>query len=225
MPEKFYHNRLYFLQDKVLQLIQDADVDFYLTGGTALSRCYLHHRYSDDLDFFVNSHPEFQLHCNRVIEAIKKSGIKLTIGTSSEAFLRIFLEENGVTLKIDFVNDVPFRWGAPQWNSIYHRVDNWRNILSNKLCAVSRMEAKDISDIIFIARKYAFEWEDIVKEARQKDLWADPLKICRIIKEFPTELFKMIKWVSSIDDLQIEKDLVKIHDDIFCGASNSLKDG
>ena len=23
---------------------------FYLTGGTALSRCYYHHRYSEDLD-------------------------------------------------------------------------------------------------------------------------------------------------------------------------------
>ena len=26
---------------------------FYLTGGTALAEFYLHHRYSDDLDFFT----------------------------------------------------------------------------------------------------------------------------------------------------------------------------
>lgn len=26
--------------------------NFYLTGGTALAAFYLHHRYSEDLDFF-----------------------------------------------------------------------------------------------------------------------------------------------------------------------------
>jgi len=33
---------------------------FYLTGGTALGRFYLNHRYSEDLDFFVNADPEFK---------------------------------------------------------------------------------------------------------------------------------------------------------------------
>ena len=28
--------------------------NFYFTGGTALSSCYLQHRYSDDLDFFTS---------------------------------------------------------------------------------------------------------------------------------------------------------------------------
>jgi predicted nucleotidyltransferase component of viral defense system len=35
-------------------------VGFYLTGGTALSRAYLNHRYSDDLDFFVNAVNDFE---------------------------------------------------------------------------------------------------------------------------------------------------------------------
>jgi predicted nucleotidyltransferase component of viral defense system len=30
-----------------------AGTPFFLTGGTALSRYYTHHRYSDGLDFFV----------------------------------------------------------------------------------------------------------------------------------------------------------------------------
>jgi len=41
--------------DKVLALIRRTDTAFYLTGGTALGRHYLHHRYSDDLDLFVNA--------------------------------------------------------------------------------------------------------------------------------------------------------------------------
>ena len=35
-------------------------VDFYLTGDTALSRAYLNHRYSDDMDFFVNGSDNFK---------------------------------------------------------------------------------------------------------------------------------------------------------------------
>lgn len=48
----YYLDQLYPLQDKVLRVITECDTDFYLTGGTALSRVYLHHRFSDDLDPF-----------------------------------------------------------------------------------------------------------------------------------------------------------------------------
>jgi len=40
--------------------VEKLPVDFYLTGGTVLSRAYLNHRYSDDLDFFVNQNPNFE---------------------------------------------------------------------------------------------------------------------------------------------------------------------
>jgi len=60
MPEKSYYNKLYALQDEIMKIIQRQEVDFYLTGGTALSRCYLNHRYSDDLDFFINQAPDFK---------------------------------------------------------------------------------------------------------------------------------------------------------------------
>ena len=47
----YYKDTLYPLQDKVLKLIDSLQTPFYLTGGTALSRCYFNHRYSYDLDF------------------------------------------------------------------------------------------------------------------------------------------------------------------------------
>jgi len=53
------YKRLYSQQDKVLNLLAGRLGDFYLTGGTALGRFYLGHRYSDDLDFFVNDYPDF----------------------------------------------------------------------------------------------------------------------------------------------------------------------
>ena len=51
MHDDYYQNTLYQLQDKVLEMVGKLPVEFYLTGSTALSRTYLHHRYSDDLDF------------------------------------------------------------------------------------------------------------------------------------------------------------------------------
>ncbi|MBW7858763.1 MAG: nucleotidyl transferase AbiEii/AbiGii toxin family protein [Leptonema sp. (in: Bacteria)] len=34
-----------------MKCVSDLKLPFFLTGGTALSRFYLNHRYSDDLDF------------------------------------------------------------------------------------------------------------------------------------------------------------------------------
>jgi hypothetical protein len=60
MHDAYYLNTLYPLQDKILEIMGKIPVGFYLTGGTALSRAYLNHRYSDDLDFFVNAVNDFE---------------------------------------------------------------------------------------------------------------------------------------------------------------------
>jgi len=46
------YKEIYKLQDDILDLVFSRDAPWYLTGGTALSRFYFSHRYSDDLDFF-----------------------------------------------------------------------------------------------------------------------------------------------------------------------------
>ena len=53
------YKKLYQLQDRFLNWCTALNLPFYLTGGTALGRFYLGHRYSDDLDFFVNSVQEY----------------------------------------------------------------------------------------------------------------------------------------------------------------------
>lgn len=57
----FYFDVLYPFQDRVIQVINQADTGFYLTGGTAASRGYLQHCFSDDLDYFVNDDNRFGL--------------------------------------------------------------------------------------------------------------------------------------------------------------------
>jgi len=49
---------------------QSAKTPFFLTGGTALSRYYTHHRYSDDLDFFVINDSEYAKHVNIILQKL-----------------------------------------------------------------------------------------------------------------------------------------------------------
>ena len=108
MPDKSYYNRLYAFQDQIMNMVQRQGVDFYLTGDMALSRCYLNHRYSDDLDFFINQASDYKKQAERVVTAIRHDNIKIEIGTASESFIRITVLKGRMHLIIDFVNYVKF---------------------------------------------------------------------------------------------------------------------
>ena len=222
MPDKSYYNRLYAFQNEIMKNIQRQEVDFYLTGGTALSRCYLNHRYSDDLDFFINQAPDFKKQAQRVVTAIRRDNIKIEIGTASESFFRITVLKGQTHLIVDFVNDLEYHYGGFEAADFFPKIDSWRNILSNKLSAVSRLEPKDVADTLFIAKNFSFEWPEIIEEARNKDLWVNPLDVSRIIKEFPVNLFDSIKWIFPVDQKVLDKERLQMHDDIFYGRSNSL---
>ena len=222
MPAKYYQDKLYPFQDMVLQWVESSGVDFYLTGGTALSRCYLNHRYSDDLDFFINDNSEFKNQCDIVVSKIKKTDLNIELGVASESFLRIFLSEEDTRLKLDFINDVEFRYGDIVQFPIFYRIDNWRNILSNKVCALSRLETKDIVDILYLAQKYQFSWEEIIVEARKKDMWVSPIESAKIIDEFPIDQLETIKWIEPVEFENLRNKLAILHDEIFYGKTNSL---
>ncbi len=223
MQGKYYQSKLYPFQNEVLHLIQEINLSFYLTGGTALSRCYLNHRYSDDLDFFVNANSDFKKESTLIINRLKESSRWVVkIGTVSDSFIRLVLEKKKIFLKIDFVNDVKYHKGAFQKNVLFHQIDNWCNILSNKLCALSRMDVKDIVDILFIAKKYEFKWSEIFQDAKEKDLWVEPIETCKILKGFPKELLNSVKWISPVDVEMLNDDITSLHNDIFLGHKNSL---
>lgn len=224
MHEKYYHQLLYPLQDKILAVVEQLPVDFYLTGGTALSRGYLNHRYSDDLDLFVNNAPDFKGQVDKVLGKFKQLNISFKKGTSSDSFLRIFIEKDDVILKADFVNDIKFHVGEFRKTPAFSRTDNPYNILTNKLCALSRYEAKDIADILFICKYYSFKWEEMIGLAQKKDIWVEPISISKIIYEFPVEQFNTLKFAVPIE-LRIEKDhLKKIAAEVLTGSENSLSE-
>ena len=54
------YKKLYQIQNKVFKSLKPVLAGFYLTGGTALGRYYLNHRFSEDIDFFINADPGFK---------------------------------------------------------------------------------------------------------------------------------------------------------------------
>ncbi len=59
MDAAWFESVLYPFQDEVLAVAAPVETGFYLTGGTALGRVHLRHRYSEDLDLFVNDDDRF----------------------------------------------------------------------------------------------------------------------------------------------------------------------
>jgi len=136
----YCNDTLYPLQDNVLKLIDKLQTPFYLTGGTALSRCYFNHRYSDDLDLFVNKDLNFIKFSEQILSNLMKN-FEVKVIIKSEGYISINVNK---ILKIDLVNDVPYRYGKLKK----------KKILSNKLSAlISRDEAKDVVDIWVIAKR------------------------------------------------------------------------
>ena len=222
MQKDYYFNKLYPYQDEILKIIAEIENGFYLSGGTALGRFYLHHRYSDDLDFFLNQSPDFMAQAERIIKAFKHHNIEFTVGVKSADFVRIALRKKDVNLKIDFVNDVAYHYGSYKKFPSFPRVDNWRNILSNKLTALARREPKDVADILFIARHYSFNWDKIFNEGLQKIVYLDALDVSKILAEFPVEFLSNIIWKNEPDLTIAARDIIQIAKDILRKKCNSL---
>lgn len=220
MPEQYYINQLYPLQDKILHVLAQKGLSFYLTGGTVLSRSYLHHRYSDDLDFFLNNSPDFRKETSLAVETIKQSCNKVEIALADENFLRLFLVDNNVTLKVEFINDVTFHAGEIIATPLYYRTDNKENILSNKISALSRNEEKDIADILFLSMDFDFSWPEIISFAKEKDMWVNELDVSKHIHDFEISRLENVKWIKRpviehLNDLRL-----KISRDILNAANN-----
>ncbi len=211
--------------------MQKAETPFFLTGGTALSRYYTHHRYSDDLDFFVINDSDYSRHVNtilqRLIESENNGLLKLDRATlnKGEAYTELFItdiKQSEIELKIEFINDVAAHYGFITTDPILGRIDSLENILSNKLTALFRSEPKDVVDIHAIALQESFNWRDIVAEAKSKEVGADPEIIYDMLRSFPMQYLNTIKWITQPDTDTFKNDLETIANDILYGKSNSL---
>lgn len=226
----FYRDILYPFQDGILNIVRQLNTPFYLTGGTALGRHYFNHRFSDDLDLFVNSEPNYSRHVAQILNALEENQKQFNFAIDyrrlrkEEHYTQIFLTqlENAADLKLDLINDIAAHYGELEHSKTMGLIDNWRNILSNKLAAVFRYEAKDFADIWIIAKHKPIAWREIISEAKTKEAGIDPLALQEILRSFPPDEVMAVKWNIPIDENNFIADLATIADDILQGKENSL---
>lgn len=218
----YYQKKLYPLQDRALNIITKAAPAFYLTGGTALSRFYVRHRYSEDLDLFVNRNEKFSDLTNGIIKELQKEFQTTRVQLSDTDFVRMFVTDNDTELKVEFINDVGYHFHSLK-NVKGFLLDSWQNILSNKICALSRNAAKDYADILFLSFNYAFNWADIYDAAKLKDTWVNEISSGQMIHDFNVQRLSEIRWINEKTNInEFEHHFRIIAKDILMAADNSL---
>ena len=204
-----------------MNILFHSGTDFFLTGGTALSRAYFNHRYSDDLDFFVNKSITFDEQLDRVLNLLLEGGFSWNTDSDfirSEHYTTIKVKKDSeVSLKLDFVNDLVPIFGEVQKTDLFYRTDSIQNILSNKLSAIFRYEAKDVADIREIAIQENVDWHKAISQARSKDAGIDLVYVTQVLASIPQREFESVKWINKPDWDEFKNDLDIIIFDMLNG--------
>ncbi|NUO79480.1 nucleotidyl transferase AbiEii/AbiGii toxin family protein [candidate division KSB1 bacterium] len=191
------------LQSNFLTAFFQHTQDFYLTGGTALSAFYLHHRYSEDLDLFTQNDEAFQ-----AAEAIvNKACLQLEIAfasvriTSYFKHLRVGAPDAPLTLHFsrDYAASIK---PANRFGNVL--VDSIADITANKICAaLGRTEIKDLLDLYFLDQA-GYTIPNYFELAQQKDAGLAPETLAYTLSQFQIDAIPafMIKPVM-IADLEL----------------------
>jgi len=206
------YKKLYSLQDRVLDAVFGVEDEFYLTGGTALSRFFYAKRYSDDLDFFANNSQRYSYALKNIISKLNDN-FELKYEINSRDFTRVKIDS---ILQVDFVNDRVPRYKEPLILDNGYKIDNIENILSNKLTAViGRDNPKDIFDIFLIDKYNDINFQEMIEIAQEKMHFSKDDLIIRL-KSFPASLLSSIKLIDKnfLNDFKkgYERIIVKIEE-------------
>ncbi|MBI4650797.1 nucleotidyl transferase AbiEii/AbiGii toxin family protein [Candidatus Desantisbacteria bacterium] len=174
-----------------------------------LSRGYYNHRYSDDLDYFINDYADFERISERQIEKLKNIFQNTKIALKDKNFYRIFIGDEN--LKIEMINDVPSHIGQFITHSLIGLIDSKENIIANKLtAAVDRSMSKDIVDIYFLL-KDGLSLKRALLDADSKAAGISPLLIAKIFAEFQYKnIDNEIKWIIPVSSQIIKKYMIDV---------------
>lgn len=147
--------------------------DFYLTGGTALSEFYLHHRFSEDIDLF---NPKEEINQSLVETFIKKISTKIkTDYIKRSVFLGLvsykLIFKDREELKVDFYY-YPFLQIDQGKYFGKLRVDSLYDIAANKLHTLfMRPRTRDYIDLYYILQQKNYSFEKLILDTKAKFDW------------------------------------------------------
>jgi predicted nucleotidyltransferase component of viral defense system len=132
--------------------------DYYFGGGTALSVYYLHHRYSDDLDFFSEKDLDKEFLIEFVNRISKKLNMEIKM-TKKDTVLLFQLKHNKELLKIDFLH-FPYPRIDKGLVDQGVEIDSVQDIGANKLLTINlHSTVKDYVDLFFILKEKHTLWD------------------------------------------------------------------
>ena len=217
MDDSFYTTILYPLQDQALGAIDHAETEFYLSGGTAASRGYLKHRFSDDLDLFANDRREFSLWAERAIQSLAAGGEwSISVVLKEERFVRLVVDSGDVELKVEMINDVPAHCGEIRRHEVLGRLDSAENILANKVTAVlDREEPKDLADIWGFCVLAGLSLEEAIRNADSKAAGVFPADLARVLCTVSPADYDLIRWQNGPGFETFKDDLRSLADSLL----------
>ena len=169
---------------------------FYFGGGTVLAEYYLHHRYSEDLDFF--SVEEFDPFAMTTVFQKIKSATGITGTRYEQSFNRnlFFLDMSGDTIKTEFTY-FPFPQIDASKRAGDLRVDSLIDIAVNKVFTIyQKPRSRDFIDLYSIMRQQK-EWtlRELSQKAQVKfDTYIEPIQFgaqliqAQTLKDYPRML-------------------------------------
>ncbi|MDO8514931.1 MAG: nucleotidyl transferase AbiEii/AbiGii toxin family protein [bacterium] len=165
--------------------------NFYLSGGTALSEFYLHHRFSEDLDFFSENEIDITW-LNSLAKKISKEikSVKTDIKQSFNRNLVFFEVDNVIKTEFTYY-PFPQIEKARIINGI--KIDSLTDIAVNKFFTVyQKPSARHFIDLYLILKDKEYKFENLQKMARMKfDFAIDQIQLgsqlikSREVKDLP----------------------------------------
>lgn len=136
--------------------------EYYLTGGTALSEFYLHHRLSEDIDFFTRD-PVIQQKVDVFLHGIQKEAeiVRIVWKQISGLYTYSLTYGDGEVIKIDFNEyDYPQVEKGIMFGRL--KIDSVYDIAINKLYTIfSRQKARDYVDLFVLLSPGDFSLEQL----------------------------------------------------------------
>lgn len=161
------------IQKKILHCLSflpDREA-FYLTGGTALSAFFLHHRKSRDLDFFTPVEGLILPFSQRLEAYLIKENLRVQRLRGFRSFVELSVNSEDDSTAVHFGLDSPFRFEQPsEFEEIPGvKVDSLIDIATNKLLTLfGRAELRDFIDVYFLIKEH-YAKGYLMDKSHQKD--------------------------------------------------------
>ena len=196
-------------QQRVLFEFKNSNLvkKFYLSGGTALSEFYLHHRLSEDLDFFIQEELDLDELKKFINSVCKKTPVKKIEFQHGFGLYTFFITtDKNEKHKIDF-GQYPFGPIENLRNFNGLLVESLFDIAINKAQTIAfRPRLRDFIDLYFIIEKKP-EWtfQELLKKSFEKfEMKVDSLQLGESLLEVKN-LADMPKMIKKVDLNNVRK--------------------